>query len=94
MSEEDRGRSSYLDLLITTLMEHEKSLDVAIEKLEKICEEILAISEETAPKTRKNAARKGKPEVVPSALDTVVYMKIRIDRPIEETIRLIESLKE
>ena len=34
MNSEDRGRSNYLDLLITTLMEHEKNLDSLIERLE------------------------------------------------------------
>jgi hypothetical protein len=34
MNSEDGGRSNYLDLLITTLMEHEKNLDGLIERLE------------------------------------------------------------
>jgi len=40
MSAEERGRSSYLDLLITTLAEHEKTLDSLVNKLEKIAENL------------------------------------------------------
>jgi hypothetical protein len=36
MNSEDIGRSNYLDLLITTLLEHEKNLDSLIERLEKL----------------------------------------------------------
>jgi hypothetical protein len=36
MNSEDGGRSNYLDLLITTLMEHEKNLDGLIERLENL----------------------------------------------------------
>jgi len=98
MSSEERGRSSYLDLLITTLMEHEKNLDALIEKIEKISENLRSIYEE-ASKTEKTVAVKAsalkeKAKTTTNEPDTLVYLKIQIDRPIDEVIRIIEAIKE
>ncbi|MEM2130260.1 MAG: hypothetical protein QXZ70_06650 [Candidatus Bathyarchaeia archaeon] len=97
MSSEERGRSSYLDLLITTLMEHEKNLDALIEKLEKICDNLQAIYKE-ASKTRKTdteaASLKKKTDPSSGDADSIVYVKIKIDRPIDEIVRILETLKE
>lgn len=53
MSAEGRGRTSYLDLLITTLMEHEKNLDRLVERLEKTCEDLSATSSRLARKPQR-----------------------------------------
>jgi len=94
MSAEERGRSSYLDLLITTLMEHEKNMDGLVERLEKIAKELTVSYEEPGLKAQKEIAKKERDKTVESDLDTVVYMRIKIGRPIDETVKIIESLKE
>jgi len=43
--QEDVGRASFLDLLITTLQEHEKNLDSLIERLERIVQELTDLLE-------------------------------------------------
>ncbi len=97
MSSEERGRSSYLDLLITTLMEHEKNLDALIEKLEKICDNLQLIYKESS-KTKKTdmeaSYSKKKADSSSGEPDTLVYLKVKIDRPIDEVIRILETLKE
>ena len=94
MTAEERGRSSYLDLLITTLMEHEKNMDGLVERLEKIAKELTVSYEEAGLKAQKEIAKKERDKTVESDLDTVVYMRIKIGRPIDETVKIIESLKE
>ncbi len=101
MSSEERGRSSYLDLLITTLMEHEKNLDAIVEKMEKMMEELKKIRSEPSSKpektvgakisTIKEKAKSGSSE---SGSDSLVYMKIKLDRSIDDIIKIIEALKE
>jgi len=44
--DERRGRSSYLDLLISTLMEHEKKMDSLVERLQKVAKDLSTIHEE------------------------------------------------
>lgn len=76
MSEEERrGRSSYLDLLISTLMEHEKDMHSLVERVQKIAKDLSTIYEEAGS-------------------TTLIYMKIKTDRPIDEIVKIIESLKE
>ncbi|MBS7614463.1 hypothetical protein KEJ18_01830 [Candidatus Bathyarchaeota archaeon] len=97
MSSEERGRSSYLDLLITTLMEHEKNLDALIEKFEKLCENLQAVYKEAgkAKKTDAKATSLEEKTDLPSGnQDTLVYLKVKINRPIDEVIRILETLKE
>ncbi len=94
MSAEERGRSSYLDLLINTLMEHEKNMDSLVERLEKIAKELAVNHEEAGLKAQKEIAKKERDKTVESDLDTVVYMRIKIGRPIDETVKIIEALKE
>jgi len=43
--QEDVGRASFLDLLITTLQEHEKNMDSLIERLERIVQELTDLLE-------------------------------------------------
>jgi len=95
MSSEERGRASYLDLLINTLMEHEKNLDKLIDRLEKIyknLQEIREKGEEEKAKKRPAPKEEAKPE--PEELPTLIYMKIKPGRSIEDIKKIIESLKE
>jgi len=80
MSGEERGRTSYIDLLISTLMEHEKNLDTLLEKLEKIVKDLSTARE--ASNTDSEIS------------NTLIYMKIKVDRPIDDILKIIESLKE
>ncbi len=94
MSEAEKGRPSYLDLLVATLMEHEKDLDRLVEKLEKASSKLSAIRKEARSQASAKAVKKEKAkEAVPES-GALIYMKIRIDRPIDEVIKIIESLKE
>jgi hypothetical protein len=81
MSAEERGRPAFLDLLIATLLDHEKTMSSLIDRLEKTVKDL-------------SNAKKEKSETAASNLDTLVYMKIKTGRPIDETVKIIESLKE
>jgi hypothetical protein len=99
MSSEERGRSSYLDLLITTLMEHEKNLDSIVEKMERMLEELKKTRSLTPPKQEKTvsakvSAIKEKTREGPSEADSLIYMKVKLDRPIDDVVRIVEALKE
>jgi hypothetical protein len=98
MSSEERGRSSYLDLLITTLMEHEKNLDAIVEKMEKILDELKTVRSEPSPKPEKTTDMKPsnlKEKAIngSSEPDTLVYMKIKLDNASNDKIKIIETLK-
>jgi hypothetical protein len=93
MSTEERGRSSYMDLLITTLTKHEKNLDSLSERLEKVHEDLSAIYKEAGSKTRKKIATNEKGKTSSSDADTLIYLKIGADRPLDEIVKIIESLK-
>lgn len=96
MSSEEGGRAGYLDLLISTLMEHEKNLDALIEKMEKMCENLSKVYEETKGSRKASveaSALKRKIEVGAEEPDTLVYLKIKISRPIDEVVRILEALK-
>jgi len=93
MSEGDEGRSSYLDLLISTLMEHEKNMDKILEKLEKISEALLNVFEEARLKTEQSVVKKEK-AMKKDDLDTLIYMKLKMDHPLEHVLKILESLKE
>jgi len=93
MSAEERGRSSYLDLLVTTLMEHEKNMDNLVNRLEKIAGELSAIREEAATREKKEATEKTRAGTAVSDQDALVYIRIPLGRPIDETIRIVESLR-
>jgi len=93
MSKEDEGRSSYLDLLISTLTEHEKNMDKILEKLEKVSKALLNVFEEARLETEQSLVKKEK-GMKKDDLDTLIYMKLRIDRPLEHVLAILESLKE
>jgi len=95
MSSEEKGRASYLDLLVNTLMEHEKNLDELIEKLEKVYESLQEISEKLGEaETRESPASMEKEKPRSSEQDTLVYIKLKLGRKTEDIMKIIESLKE
>jgi len=86
-SAEGKGRSSYLDLLVSVLREHEKSLDELVEKMEKLTEELSKALQKTG-EALKTAANK------PENYETLIYLKLKINRPIEDVTRILKALKE
>ena len=94
MSGTEKGRSSYLDLLVATLMEHEKDLDRLIGKLEKASGKLSAMRKEAGLKTGSKPVKKERGKEVVADSETLIYMKIRLDRPIDDVIKIVESLKE
>ena len=88
------GRSSYLDLLVAVLSEHEKNMDKILEKMEKISEDLAK-----AVKVRKKAS-KSETAVIremgisPEGGDTLIYMKVKLNRSLDEVLKILESLKE
>lgn len=94
MSGTEKGRSSYLDLLVATLMEHERDLDRLIGKIEKASEKLSAMRKEAGLKTGRKPVKKEKGKEVVADSETLIYMKLRLDRPIDEVTKIIESLRE
>jgi len=95
MSSEEKGRASYLDLLINTLMEHEKKLDELVERLEKIYENLQeAYEKPRESEVREEKVTEEKEEPQPSERDVLVYMKLKLGRKTEDIRKIIESLKE
>lgn len=92
MSSEDRGRAGYLDLLITTLMEHEKNLDGLTARLEKIAEN-LSLVKETALEKEK-AVTSNQNTIIFTNEDVIFCMKINKDQPVEDIIKKVKSLNE
>ena len=86
-ADERSAQFAYLDLLATTLTEHEKSLDSLIERLEEISERLSVMLEEREQDDVQRAA------VEKGAAETLVYMKLRINRPVEELRAILDSLK-
>ena len=87
---EDRARYAYLDLLAGTLTEHEKSLDRLISRLE----EISGSLSELRKRERPVKLVQGEMPAPAEAPETLVYMKLKIDRPAEELKKILDSLKE
>jgi len=92
MSSNDEGRSSYMDLLVTTLMEHEKNMDRLLEKLERIAKNLALVFEQTSQKAEKRAVKEERPQEKPDS-DNLTYIKININRPVHEVLEILESLK-
>lgn len=99
MTEDESGRDvsgkraqfAYLDLLATTLTEHEKTLDKLIERLEKISKNLAQLAHIT------EVEEVAKPEIAtvkPEGLETLTYIKIKLNRPVNEFKQILESLKE
>jgi len=81
MGDEDKGRAAFLDLLINTLAQHEKSLDQLTERLETLIHEM---------KGKGKEGKEGEAEAEP---ETITFIKIEVKRPIEEIIKILETLK-
>jgi len=94
MSSEERGRASYLDLLINTLMEHEKNLDKLIERLEKIYENLEEIIEKREETETQEVVTKKRVEPVSPEQPSLIYMKLKLGKEIKDITKIIESLKE
>jgi len=92
MGSDDEGRSSYMDLLVTTLMEHEKNMDRLLEKLERIAKNLALVLEQTSLKAGKLTAKEERPQEKPDS-DNLTYIKININRPVHEVLEILESLK-
>lgn len=85
---EDKARYAYLDLLAGTLTEHEKNLSELIEKLEVIHEtfsKVGKLAESKEPDTK---------DVKKDSAETLIYMKLKIDRSTEELKQILDSLKD
>jgi len=82
---------AYLDLLATTLTEHEKNLDKLIERLERISENLAELSQTGE---LEEPARSEVGVSKPEQLETLTYMKIKLNRPADELKKIVESLKE
>ena len=94
--DKDLGKSGYLDLLIATLTEHEKNLYMLIKKTEKLARRTNKLFEDLKELLKEYAKPedKGKSaEPVPGGGDTLIYLKIRSDRPVDEVIKILETLK-
>ena len=99
MTEDESGRDvvdkraqyAYLDLLATTLTEHEKTLDRLIERLEKISKNLAQLGQIT------EVEEEAEPEVATvkaEGLETLTYIKMRLNRPVNEFKEILKSLKE
>jgi len=82
---------AYLDLLASTLTEHEKTLDTLIEKLEKVSKNLATVAQQRSlpagAETKVGAVQEEAPE-------TIIYMKIRYGRSVEELTKILETLTE
>ena len=86
--DERSAQYAYLDLLATTLTDHEKNLDKLIERLEEISGNLSRIVElREQGEVQRATVKKEVPE-------TLIYMKLRINRPAEELKTILDSLKE
>ena len=90
---EDSGRSSYLDLLIAVLSQHEKNMDRIIEKMEKLSEDLTKTGKVKTASEKTGVVVK-EVDTLPTSPDTLVYMKIRLNRPLDEILKILEFLKE
>jgi len=79
-----------LDLLAGTLTEHEKNLDRLISRLEELSESL----SELRKRERPVKLVQGEMPAAAEAPETLVYMKLKIDRPAEELKKILDSLKE
>jgi len=82
---------AYLDLLASTLTEHEKTLDTLIEKLEKVSKNLASIAQRRSPSGRGETKVSAVQEEAP---ETIIYMKIRYGRSVEELTKILETLAE
>ena len=94
MSSNDSGRSSYLDLLVATLMEHEKNLSDIIDKMEKVTANLSMQDSDGKKEPETSVYRKKLSEQPNNKQEDIIYMRIRTQRPIRDLIEILSSLKE
>lgn len=87
---DDKARFSYLDLLANTLTEHEKNLASLIDRLEQICDKLSSlggvIKSEELTEVGKTPAKE--------VQETLIYMKLKTSRNVQELKMMLDSLKE
>ena len=88
---EEDGRRSYGDLLISVLKEHEKALDEIVERIENASKRLLEAIQRTEPAEKKIY---GAAAQASNGSETLVYLKIRTNRPVDEIIKILNALKE
>lgn len=81
---------AYLDLLASTLTEHEKNLDKLIDRLEKLSENLTKAGK---PRRRDESIKFRRETGGEEAPEALIYIKLRLDRPIGEIKEILESLK-
>lgn len=85
-------RLAYLDLLASTLTEHEKALDALIEKLEKTTDSLVKMARQRVLPQRGEVEVSAVPEE--EAPETIIYLKIKSGRSVEELTRILKTLTE
>ena len=88
----DSGRSSYLDLLVAVLSEHEKSMDRILEKMEKVSQDLAKAAKVSRDSKRNSAVVQV--ETSPGDKETLIYMKVKLKRSVDEFLKILQSLKE
>jgi hypothetical protein len=89
----DSGRSSYLDFLVAVLSEHEKNMDRILAKMEMISQD-LAKAAKLGGDSKGNRAVPKKSEISPEDQETLIYMKFRLSRSVNDLLKILQSLKE
>ncbi len=85
------GQMAYLDLLTSVLTQHEQTLDSIIRRLGRGLDELQATAkallqvQEQSKTSQSTTAQRGTGE-------TITYMKIDINRPVEDVTKILESL--
>lgn len=88
----DSGRSSYLDMLVAVLSEHEKSMDRILEKMEKVSQDLAKAAKASRDSKRNSAVVQV--ETSPGDKETLIYMKVKLNRSVDEFLKILQSLKE
>jgi hypothetical protein len=88
----DSGRSSYLDMLVAVLSEHEKSMDRILEKMEKVSQDLAKAAKVSRDSKRNSAVVQV--ETSPGDKETLIYMKVKLNRSVDEFLKILQSLKE
>ncbi len=94
MSTADEGRSSYLDLLISTLMEHEKNMDRILDKMQRVSSDMLKATKKAGAKPKKEARKEKEEEEKAGGPGDIIYLRIKAGRPLEEVLEVLRTLKE
>ena len=91
------GRSGLLDLLIATLSEHEKKMDALSNRMNDLMNRTNKLFENLKVLLKdyeKPAGKEKDLKFVSSSVENLIYLKIKLDRPLEEVVKILEALKE